>query len=65
MENQQTRRPTTLETAQELHRIYNLALGKTRLAWPYMTEVAAVWEELGEERQQFFIQFAKEIRREQ
>ena len=64
MENQQPRRLTTREAAQELHRLYNLALGKTPSAWSHMTEVAAIWEELGEERQQFFIQFTKEIRRE-
>ncbi len=51
----------TLAMAQDLHRLYCLALGKAIPAWSHMTEVAALWDDLGPERQRFFIQYAKEV----
>lgn len=65
MENQQTRRPTTLEAAQELHRLYKIASFKVQAALPHMVEVATDWDELSDKQRAFFIQLAKEIRREQ
>jgi hypothetical protein len=53
--------PTLLDLAKLLHQLYSVALTKT-CAWSYMTEVAPLWDNLGEERQAFFLQYAREMR---
>ena len=58
-------KPTIPELAQHLHRLYCIAHGKMRTAdaWA-MTEIASLWEDLGEERQSFFLLYAKAVRGE-
>lgn len=58
-------KPTILELAQHVHRLYCLAHGKMRPAdaWT-MPEIASLWEDLGEERQSFFLLYAKAVRGE-
>ncbi|MBO0790282.1 MAG: hypothetical protein J2P36_04960 [Ktedonobacteraceae bacterium] len=47
-----------LELAQEIHRFYTIA--QEVIPQALMTEVAAVWGDLGEERQAFFLKMARE-----
>lgn len=59
-------KPTILELAQHMHWLYCLAHGKMRPAdaWA-MPEIAALWENLGKERQSFFLLYAKAVRGEE
>jgi len=58
-------KPTILEFAQHLHQLYCTAHSKMRPAEAWaMPEIAELWEDLGGERQSFFLLYAKTVRGE-
>ena len=53
-------KPTTLDLAQQMHRLYCAAHSHMRPAEAWaMPEIADLWEDLGKEHQSFFLEYAK------